>query len=322
MHRKQFETPPKKVALFVTCMVDLIYPGVGMGTVELLEQHGIEVVFPEEQTCCGQPAFNAGYRDEARVLARRFLQIFGPLVESGAVEAVVAPSGSCVTMTSHFYDALFDQAETRTEQRRAKALGEVTFELSEFLVDVLGVTDVGAVYPGKVTYHACCHLNRELGVDAQPRSLLAHVDEAEIIAMDNDRECCGFGGLFAVKNAPISVAMGEQKMRHIGDSDADVVALCDVSCMTHINGLLSRNGAPVRAVHIAELLTGRVPSPERPAERADAPAQRDRRWQDMRQRGETPAAPVAPATPNVRDVLPKPDASDTPDRPRRWQDIG
>jgi len=322
MHRKHFETPPKKVALFVTCMVDMIYPGVGMGTVELLEQHGIEVVFPDEQTCCGQPAFNAGYRDEARILARRFLEIFGPLVESGAVEAVVAPSGSCVTMTSHFYDALFDQAETRSEQRRAKALGEVTFELTEFLVDVLGGTDVGAGYPGKVTYHACCHLNRELGVDAQPRSLLAHVDEAELVAMDNDQECCGFGGLFAVKNAPISVAMGEQKMRHIGDSDADVVALCDVSCMTHINGLLSRNGAPVRAVHIAELLTGRVPSPDRPAELADAPKQRDRRWQDMRQQGETPAAPVAPATPNVRDVLPKPDASDTPDRPRRWQDIG
>ena len=140
--------------------------------------------------------------------------------------------------------------------------------------------------------------------------------------MNNDQECCGFGGLFAVKNAPISVAMGEQKMRHIGDSDADVVALCDVSCMTHINGLLSRNGVPVRAVHIAELLTGRVPTPERPADRADAPEVRDRRWQDMRQKGETPAAPIAPAKPDVRDLLPKTAPPESPDRPRRWQDIG
>ncbi len=165
MHRKHYSSPPKKVVLFVTCMVDMIYPDAGMATVELLEKQGIEVIFPMEQTCCGQPAFNAGYRDEARTLATRFVDIFYPLVIGGQVDAIVTPSGSCDTMVSHFYDVLFEAPELATYRSRAAALSEVTFELTEFLVDVLNLSDVGAQFAGKITYHACCHLLRELKID-------------------------------------------------------------------------------------------------------------------------------------------------------------
>jgi L-lactate dehydrogenase complex protein LldE len=154
INKKHFQSPPRRVALFVTCMVDMIYPEVGMATVELLERHGVEVVFPTEQTCCGQPAFNAGYRDEARVLARHFVDVFEPLVRRGQVDAIVAPSGSCATMTSHFYSVLFEDSGEKTWQARAEGLASVTFELTEFLVDVLGVADTGAHFGGKITYHA------------------------------------------------------------------------------------------------------------------------------------------------------------------------
>ena len=281
-HRKHFSTPPRRVALFVTCLVDTIYPEVGMATVELLERHGVEVIFPVEQTCCGQPAFNAGFRDEARVLARRFLDIFEPLVRRGEVEAIVAPSGSCTTMTSHFYSVLFESPANAAERHRAEALAAVTFELTEFLVDVLGVTDTGAHFQGKLTYHACCHLLRELGIDQQPRTLLANVDGAELVELAGAEECCGFGGLFSVKNPGISTAMGQRKCVNLAQSDADVVALCDVSCMTQINGLLSRQAQRCRAVHIAQVLNSQVDvdaSPDIPAEET---IQQPRRWQDIR----------------------------------------
>ncbi len=285
MHRKHFPNPPRRVALFVTCMVDMLYPEVGMATVELLERHGIEVVFPTEQTCCGQPAFNAGYRDEARTLGRRFVEIFEPLVHNGEVDAIVAPSGSCTTMTSHFYPLLFDSPSDASYRRRAEAMAEVTFELSEFLVDVLGVTEVGARFDGRLTYHACCHLLRELGIDRQPRTLLEQVEGATLVPLAGAEECCGFGGLFAVKNAEISTAMGQRKTFNLAESGADVVALCDVSCMTHINGLLSRQRQRCRAVHIAQVLANQVDvepepvAPPAPDERA-APS---RRWKDARQ---------------------------------------
>ncbi|GEM_PF-1511 len=281
MDKKTFATRPKRVALFATCMVDLIYPSVGIATTELLERQGLEVIFPLEQTCCGQPAFNAGYREEARELARRFLDVFGPMVETGQVDAVVAPSGSCVTMTSHFYPLLFQEAKQLELQRRAERLAAATFELTEFLVDVLGVKDMGARLEGRLTYHACCHLLRELGVDEQPQTLLAHVEGAELVALPDYDECCGFGGLFAVKNAPISTAMGQRKVVNLEKSGADRVALCDVSCMTHLNGLLSRQGVSCRAVHIAEVLNNQVgrlaPPEEPPAEEPEKP----RRWQDV-----------------------------------------
>jgi L-lactate dehydrogenase complex protein LldE len=283
MQKKEFATPPKRVALFVTCMVDMLYPEVGMATVELLERQGIEVVFPSEQTCCGQPAFNAGYRDEARPLARRFVDVFEPLVRSGQVDALVAPSGSCVAMTTHFYDVLFENDPLY--RQRAAILASVTFELTEFLVDVLGVTDVGARFEGKFTYHASCHLLRELRVDNQPRTLLEHVAGADQVMLAGADECCGFGGLFAVKNAAISSTMGRRKTQSLAATGADVAVLCDVSCMTHINGLLTRQGQHCRAVHIAQLLTNEVEVIQQSvADESEGSKQKpSRRWQDARE---------------------------------------
>jgi L-lactate dehydrogenase complex protein LldE len=285
IQRKQFDLPPRRVALFVTCMVDMIYPEVGMATAELLERLGLEVVFPYEQTCCGQPAFNAGYRAEARALARRFLDVFDPLIKQGVVEAIVAPSGSCTAMTSHFYPVLFEDPAFAAERSRAEALAAVTFELTEFLVDVLGITRTGSQFAGKLTYHACCHLLRELGIDRQPRALLASVEGAEQVELAGSDECCGFGGLFSVKNPGISTAMGQRKCLNLAQSGADVVAVCDVSCMTHINGLLTRQAQRCRAVHIAEILNNQVdaaaPAPT-PAPPVQEPASKNRRWQDIR----------------------------------------
>jgi L-lactate dehydrogenase complex protein LldE len=262
-------------------MVDMIYPDVGMATAELLERLGLEVVFPFEQTCCGQPAFNAGFRDEARTLARRFLNVFEPLVKQGVVEAIVAPSGSCVAMTSHFYAVLFEDAADAAERRRAEALAEVTFELTEFLVDVLGITNTHSRFDGKLTYHACCHLLRELGVDAQPRALLANLSGAELVELPGYDECCGFGGLFSLKNANISTDMGRRKCRNLAQSGADAVALCDVSCMTHLNGLLSRQGQRVTAVHIAEILNSQIDVAAPAPAPAAKPTIKPRRWQDI-----------------------------------------
>lgn len=283
MHRKHFSSPPKRVALFVTCMVDMIYPDAGMATVELLEKQGIEVIFPTEQTCCGQPAFNAGYRDEARTLATRFVDIFYPLVIGGQVDAIVTPSGSCDTMVSHFYDVLFEVPEMATYRSRAAALSEVTFELTEFLVDVLNLSDVGAQFKGKITYHACCHLLRELKIDQQPRKLLQNVKDAEVVQLNGSEDCCGFGGLFSIKNADISTAMGQRKTANIAESEADVVALCDVSCMTHINGLLSRQAQHCRAVHIAEVLNNQIEAPKpAPTQSSSSGGSAPRRWQDTK----------------------------------------
>ncbi len=284
MPKKQFSTPPRRVALFVTCMVDMLYPNVGLATAELLERHGVEVIFPEAQTCCGQPAFNAGFRDEARQLAERHLNIFEPLVNSGEVEAIVAPSGSCTTMTSHFYPVLFEANRLSPIYKRAQALADVTFELTEFLVDVLGLDAMGAQFPGKITYHACCHLLRELKIDEQPRKLLAYVEDADLVPLEGAEDCCGFGGLFAIKNAGISTAMGQRKTRHIAASDADIVTLCDVSCMAHINGLLQRQAQRARAVHIAEVLNNQIDLVEREEpDTAAPPPTVSRRWQDARE---------------------------------------
>jgi len=287
MHKQTFSSPPRRVALFVTCMADMLYPGVGIAATELLERQGVEVIFPMEQTCCGQPAFNAGYRDEARVLARRFLQVFGPLVENGSVQAIVAPSGSCATMTSHFYDVLFEESNERPLRQLAQRLASVTFELTEFLVDVLGVRDTRARLEGRITYHPCCHLLRELGIDEQPSRLLASVEGAQVVELPDATDCCGFGGLFAVKNAGISAAMGRRKADNLAKSGADVVAMCDVSCMTHINGILSREKINCRAVHIAEILNGQLGRRLRPPEEEPPMTlERPRRWQDAKAVGE------------------------------------
>jgi len=235
-------------------MVDTLYPEVGLASVDLLERHGATVVFPEQQTCCGQPAFNAGYRDEARRMAQHFLNVFGPLIENHQVDAIVAPSGSCVAMVKHFYEVLFAGSGQEKERQRVDDLSAVTYELTQYLVDILGVEDTAAEYDGAITYHPCCHLLRELAIDTQPQQLLSTIDGAEIVQLQAEHECCGFGGLFALKNAGISTAMGQRKVECIVQSGADVVAVNDVSCMTHINGLLRKTEHECRAVHIAELL--------------------------------------------------------------------
>jgi L-lactate dehydrogenase complex protein LldE len=198
------------------------------------------------------------------------------------VDAVVAPSGSCTAMTTHFYDVLFEHDPAY--RARTELLAAATFELTEFLVDVLGVTDTGAHFQGKLTYHASCHLLRELGIDRQPRALLAGIEGANIVALEGDTDCCGFGGLFALKNSEISTAMGRRKTQHLAESDADVVALCDVSCLTHINGLLSRQAQRCRAVHIAQLLVNEVDVQPRSTAETKAPTAEppSRRWQDAR----------------------------------------
>ncbi len=260
-HRVSLSVTPResgssrpRVALFVTCMVDTLYPDVGMAAVDLLERHGADVVFPSEQTCCGQPAFNSGYRRDAERMAEHFLDVFWPLVERHEIDAIVAPSGSCVAMVTHFYPVLFQRDEAKNRRQQALDVARVTYELSQYLVDVLRVEDTGSRFPGKLAYHPCCHLLRELRVDAQPRALLSQVGDAETVDLPGAEECCGFGGLFAIKNAEISTAMGRRKLGHLTASGADVVAVNDVSCMTHLNGLLEREGHPCRAVHIANVL--------------------------------------------------------------------
>lgn len=237
-------------------MVETLYPQVGLAAVQLLERNGVEVLFPEGQTCCGQPAFNSGHRDDARKVARHFVDVFAPLVEDGSADAIVAPSGSCVAMVKCFYRILLEDADDAATRHRAAEVGRVTYELTEYLVDVLGIESTGARFSGKLTYHPCCHLLRELGVDVQPRRLIAEIEGAELVDLAAADDCCGFGGLFALQNPEISTAMGRRKARNLAASRAELVALTDVGCMTHLNGLLQREDHRCRAVHIAELLAG------------------------------------------------------------------
>ncbi len=244
----------KTVQLFITCILDTLYPETGEAVVAVLERAGMRVEFPSGQTCCGQPAFNAGMRSEARRVAQHILRVFEP-----AAGPVVVPSGSCAAMIRHQYVELF--AGDKTWLGRAKALAERTYEFTEYLVDVLGVTDLGAAYPGPVTYHPSCHLLREMQVARQPRLLLEAVREAsdpsrplEVRPLPNGDECCGFGGVFSVEHPEISAAMLERKIANVESSQAPVVVACDAGCITHLNGGLHRAGKARRAVHIAEVL--------------------------------------------------------------------
>ncbi|MCS7221168.1 MAG: (Fe-S)-binding protein [Anaerolineae bacterium] len=234
------------VTLFVTCMVDMLYPEVGEATVSLLESLGLEVTFPEDQTCCGQPAYNAGYREDARTLALRFLDVF-----EGA-RVIVTPSGSCAAMIRHGYLDLL--ADDPVAFPRARALSERTWEFSQFLVEGLGAVDVGARFEGLVAYHDSCHLARALGVTRPPRELLRHVQGAQLVELPGHDECCGFGGLFAVKMPEISSAMLARKLNHIARCGANVIVTSDVSCMTQINGGLRRARMPQRVWHLAHFL--------------------------------------------------------------------
>jgi L-lactate dehydrogenase complex protein LldE len=236
----------KTVTLFIQCLVDGIYPEVGEAMVAIFRKLGVNQTCPTQQTCCGQPAFNSGYHGEARVAAKRFIEIFE------TAEAIVCPSGSCVTMVRHHYPQLFSNDAAWLQ--RAQAVAAKTFELTEFLVGNLGVDDLGAHYDGVITYHDSCHLLRNLRVKEQPRSLLRKISGAKFVEMNDSDRCCGFGGSFSFKYADISAAMAEEKANNIIASGADTVVGCDMGCLMNIQGMLSRMGSSIKAIHIAQIL--------------------------------------------------------------------
>lgn len=236
------------VALFVTCLADTLFPDVGRATVELLERLGCRVVFPRSQTCCGQAHVNTGYLAEAAPLVRGFVETFERF------DHIVAPSGSCVGSVRHQHAMVARSVGDESLARRAEALASRTSELSEFLVDVLGVVDVGARFAHTVTYHPTCHSLRMLQVGDRPARLLRAVDGLRLLDLPEAEECCGFGGTFAVKNADTSTAMLADKMANVLASDAEVLVASDSSCLMHIGGGLSRLRTGIRTMHLAEVL--------------------------------------------------------------------
>ena len=236
-----------KITLFIPCFVDMCYPRVGLCIVEILERLGHTIEVPEELSCCGQPAFNSGYWDEARKVAEPVLKRLRD------AEVVVIASGSCGAMLKVFYPELF--ANTPLESA-AQELSKKCFEFSDFLVTKLGVTDLGARFPHKVTFHDGCHGLRELGKKKEPRALLAKVRDLELIEMGEAETCCGFGGTFAAKFPMISTAMGEVKCGSAQQTGADYIVSNDSSCLMHIQGLLDRENKRIRTIHIAEILNG------------------------------------------------------------------
>lgn len=235
-----------RVALFVTCLVDNLFPHVGESMVRVLDHLGIEVNVPDAQTCCGQPAFNSGFADDARAVATMLLDAFD------GVEYVVAPSGSCTGMIRHYYTSLFQTNPQRL--RQAEWLAEHTYEFSQFLVRILGVTDIGAVFPHRVTYHPSCHGSRLLEVRDEPLQLLRAVRGLELVDLPHASDCCGFGGTFAIKMHDISTAMVDEKVDHIRETGAEVLVGTDMGCLMNIGGRLARRQEPVRVMHLAELL--------------------------------------------------------------------
>jgi len=225
------------VALFITCFNDTLFPQVGKASVSLLERLGVEVDFPAGQTCCGQMHFNSGYHDACLPLVRRFAEAFA------GYDAVVTPSASCAGMVRH-YHSVVDPSVTVPP----------VAELSEFIVDTLGVTELGAVFPHRVAWHATCHSQRLLGVADRARRLLSAVAGLDLAELAHPAECCGFGGTFSVKNPDTSVAMGMDKVADVLDTGAEVLAAADTSCLMHLGGLLSRKKAPIRVMHLAEIL--------------------------------------------------------------------
>ena len=237
-----------RVALFVTCLIDLMRPSAGFAAVSLLEQAGCEVVVPPQQTCCGQPAYNNGDTDSARDIARQVIDYLE------GYDHVVIPSGSCAGMLVHHYPQLF--TDEPAWQQRAAGLAERCHELTQFLVDVVGVTDFNAQYDGTVAYHDSCSARRELNVFEQPRSLLDHVNGLTRMELANGEECCGFGGTFSVKFPEVSTAIVDNKVTDIEQTGADTVVAGDMGCLMNIAGRLSRQHKPVKAFHIAEVLAG------------------------------------------------------------------
>lgn len=239
-----------RIALFVTCLADTMFPDVGRATVRLLERLGHEVVFPAGQTCCGQMHVNTGYQREALPLVRRYVDVFEPF------DVIVAPSGSCVGSIRHQHAMVARTFGDEALASRAERVAQRSYELSELLVEVLGVTDVGASFPHRVTYHPTCHSLRMLRVGDRPLRLLRAVRGIDLVALPAAEECCGFGGTFAVKNADTSTAMLADKMRNVLATGAQFCSASDASCLMHIGGGLSRLHTGVRTVHLAQILAG------------------------------------------------------------------
>jgi L-lactate dehydrogenase complex protein LldE len=242
-----------RIALIATCLGDAIFPEVPRATVTVLERLGHEVVFPAGQTCCGQMHVNTGYLRVAAGVVRHHVDVFSAALDGGC-DVAVAPSGSCVGSIRHQHAMVARRAGDDRLARRAAKVSARTYELSELLVDVLGVTDVGAYYPHRVTYHPTCHSLRMLRVGEKPLALLRAVEGIDLVELPGAQECCGFGGTFALKNADVSAAMLADKLTRISSTGAQVCAAGDASCLMHIGGGLSRAGSGIRAVHLAEIL--------------------------------------------------------------------
>ncbi|UWF77985.1 MULTISPECIES: (Fe-S)-binding protein [Microbacterium] len=244
-----------KVALFATCFNDTMWPETPKATVRLLKRLGCRVEFPMEQTCCGQMLTNTGYAADAVPLVRRFADVFEDY------DAVVAPSGSCVGSVREQHPMIARGCGDAALLGRVQEVGPKVYELSEFLVDVLGVTDVGAYFPHRVTYHPTCHSLRMLRVGDRPLQLLRAVRGIDLVDLPGAEECCGFGGTFAVKNADVSIAMGADKARHVVETGAEVLVAGDNSCLAHIGGILGRQRSGVRRMHLAEILASTEEDP-------------------------------------------------------------
>ncbi len=246
------------VQLFATCLVDTFYPETAEAIVSILHRLGVTVDFPAAQTCCGQPQFNAGLRADARRMAKHMIETFERLpksFETSDVCHVVSPSGSCAHMVRHNYPELF--ADDPDWLARAQALANRTFEFTEYLVDVLEVTDLGAQWDGLLTYHPSCHLSRGLGIDRQPRALLARVKGAQIVELPEAQDCCGFGGIFSVAHPELSAEFLKRKISNLEKTQSPTLVVADTGCIMHIAGGLHRQKKPQKVVHIAEVLNHR-----------------------------------------------------------------
>ena len=233
------------VQLFIPCFVDQLYPETGMNMVKILEKLGCKVSYNTKQTCCGQPAFNAGYRDEAKAVAEKFLQDFD------GNGYIVGPSGSCTGYVRNYYEKLFDNSSGHNLSNKVR--GNM-YEFTEFITDVLKVENIGASLNGKATYHDACGALRECGIKQGPRKLLQHVKGLELVEMKECETCCGFGGTFAIKYEPISIGMAQTKVQSALDTGAKYMISTDVSCMMHIQGYIDKNNLPMQTMHIADVL--------------------------------------------------------------------
>jgi L-lactate dehydrogenase complex protein LldE len=233
------------VQIFIPCFIDQLYPNVAFSMVKVLEKAGCKVLYNSNQTCCGQPAFNAGFWGEAKDVCKKFLQDFG------TADYVVAPSASCVGFVRNYYQKLF---ENTSQEQQVKDLSVRTFEFSEFMIKVLKVDDVGAVFNGKATYHDSCAALRECGLKQEPRKLLQKVKGLELVEMVDNETCCGFGGTFAVKFEPISIAMGDQKINNAVATNAEYLISTDMSCLMHIDGCIQHQHKDLKVIHLADVL--------------------------------------------------------------------